>query len=236
MHDSAELRELLKRSIVREGIRHVVESGTHEGLGSTRFLAEVFAEVSPPRSFVTIEANWRSWRRARRNLRRFPFVQVLWGESLDTREAIEFVESDDCLRHHARYPNVFIDETDDPVGFYVRELRGGLGGVPRDLRHRLLMKFHRLVFYRGERLLARCLDAVRDENPLIVLDSAGGVGWLEFSTVLASMEGRPYVVLLDDVHHVKHFRSLAHVRRDPSFEMLGVDEAHGWLLARHEAN
>jgi len=32
---------------------------------------------------------------------------------------------------------------------------------------------------------------------------------------------------------VKHYRSLEHVRRDPSFEIIGLDEHHGWMLARH---
>jgi predicted O-methyltransferase YrrM len=63
MHDSAELRHLLRDVIVRRGIRHVVETGTHEGVGSTRFVAESFPPDAGIRTFVTIEAGWKSWRR-----------------------------------------------------------------------------------------------------------------------------------------------------------------------------
>ena len=87
--------------------------------------------------------------------------------------------------------------------------------------------------YGGEGLLAKFLLEVRDANPLVLLDSAGGTGWLEFTALRQTMGDRPYVLLLDDVHHVKHYRSLEHVRRDPSFEIIALDEHHGWMLARH---
>jgi hypothetical protein len=89
----------------------------------------------------------------------------------------------------------------------------------------------RRLRYAGEGLLAKSLVHVRDANPLVLLDSAGGTGWLEFTTLRETMADRPYVLLLDDVHHVKHYRSLEHVRRDATFEILGLDERHGWLLA-----
>ena len=132
MHDSTDLRRLLRDVIVRHDIRHVVETGTHEGLGSTRFVAESFPPDAEIRSFVTIEAGWKSWRRARRNLRGYSFVTPVWGHTLALRSAIDFVEHDECILHHERYPDVFIDDVDDPVGFYKRELERGLDGTPRD--------------------------------------------------------------------------------------------------------
>ena len=233
MHDSPRLRELLAKSIARDRIRHVLETGTHEGLGSTRFLAETFAAVAVPRSFVTIEANWRYWRRARRNLWKFSFVQPLWGATLDVAAAIAFVQSDDVLKNHERYPDIFIDDVEDPIGLYVRELRGELGELPHDVRRRLLMRLQSWLYYRGERLLEKHLRRLRGAMPLVVLDSAGGVGLLEFQTLITTMAEHPYLLLLDDIHHVKHFRSLAHIREDPSFEIIGLDESHGWVLARH---
>ena len=96
------------------------------------------------------------------------------------------------------------------------------------------LKIDRRRRYAGENLLAKSLERVRDERPLVVLDSAGGTGWLEFTTLRETMGARPYVLLLDDVHHLKHFRSLQHVRRDGAFEILGLDEMHGWMLALHK--
>src|SRR5215471_19085326 len=203
MHESEQLSALLRELIRREPIEHVVETGTFEGLGSTRFLAEAFADTTLPTSFVTIEASWRSWRRAKRNLRRFPFVQPLWGHSLEPRQAREFVEQDDVIRHHEQYPDVFIDDVDDPIAFYTRELSGELAGrlpIFRRLQRAIDRSFH----YAGDELLARSLRRVAHTNPLVVLDSAGGSGWLEFSVLMQTMRERTFRLLLDDVHHLKH--------------------------------
>jgi len=232
MHESPELCALLRETIRRDPIQHVIETGTFEGRGSTRFLAEAFADTVLPTSFVTIEASWRSWRRAKRNLRRFPFVQPLWGHSLEPRQAREFVEQDECIRHHERYPDIFIDDVDDPVAFYTRELNGELAGRLRVFR-RLQRAIDRSLHYAGDELLVRSLRRVAHDNPLVVLDSAGGSGWLEFGVLMQTMRDRRFLLLLDDVHHLKHFRSLASVRRDPAFEILALDERDGWLLARH---
>ena len=152
---------------------------------------------------------------------------------MELRRAIAFVESDEFIRCHDRHPDIFIDDVDDPVGFYSRELRGELsGGTPRELQ-RFVYLVDRALRYSGENLLGKSLERVRNANPLVILDSSGGVGWLEFTLLRETMERRPFVLLLDDIHHVKHFRSFQHVRADPAFEILGFDERHGWMLAKH---
>jgi hypothetical protein len=47
------------------------------------------------------------------------------------------------------------------------------------------------------------------------------------------MGNAEYMLLLDDVHHLKHFRSLRDIRINKSFEILALNLEHGWLLARH---
>jgi hypothetical protein len=233
MVDDSGLAPVLARVIAESGISHVVETGTYLGTGSTRMLAAAFPIDRPPESFITIEANWSSWCAARDNLAAFPFVTVLWGRTIRRRAALEFVRTDDALRHHERWPDVFIDDTKHPVKSYSRELRGRLGGRPRGLR--LMARFgrDRLRCFSGEDLLARSLLAVRERRPLILLDSAGGIGWLEFQTVLREMGATAYTIVLDDTHHVKHFRSLAHIRGDAAFTILNESEEHGWVVARH---
>ena len=65
------------------------------------------------------------------------------------------------------------------------------------------------------------------------MDSAGGIGFLEFTILLRVMRNRPYSLLLDDINHIKHFRSYEHIRKDRRFTILGLDESRGWLFARH---
>jgi hypothetical protein len=233
MADDSGLGPVLARVVSESAVTHVVETGTYLGTGSTRMLAAAFASGRPPKSFITIEANWSSWRAALGNLAAFPFVTVLWGRTMSRRAALEFVRSDDVLRHHERWPDVFIDDTRHPVRSYSRELRGRLGGRPRGLVSTVRFARDRLRHYSGDDLLIRSLRSVREQRPLILLDSAGGIGWLEFQTVLREMGSAPYTIVLDDTHHVKHFRSLAHIRGDPTFTILAESAEHGWVVARH---
>ena len=228
------LRDLLVDITRRTPISHILESGTHVGLGSTKFIAEIFgAQSPPPKRFVTIEANHRSWHQAKKNLETFPFVTPVWGLSTSRQEGLRFIQSDPVLLNHHEYPDVFIDDVQDPIDFYSREIAGGLGGGRNPLE-----KIRRLVdrprYYEGENLLAKWLGAFRSYKPLVVLDSAGGVGYLEFSTVEQHMSGHPYFLLLDDICHVKHFRSYEYIHNNSKFAVIGENKDAGWLLAKYQ--
>jgi hypothetical protein len=235
MIDDDGLRKALIEINRQSPITHILETGTNVGLGSTRFIAEILrSQYSPPCQFVTIEANHHSWRQARENLKRFPFVQALWGLSTSREEALRFVGSDPALKDHHKYPNIFIDDVRDPVAFYSSEIAGRLGGGSRNPVEKVLEIADRPRFYAGEGLLAKWLEEFKSYAPLIVLDSAGGVGFLEFNTVLRVMTDHRYHLLLDDICHLKHFRSYEHVYQDPNFEVTAESKEAGWLLARYQ--
>jgi hypothetical protein len=231
MHEDTELRQLLQNVIREKKFTHVLESGTYLGLGSTRFVAEAFPIESPPKLFVTLEASWKNWRQAKTNLARFPFCRPVWGLTVKRDEALKFVYDDEFLKNHQKYEDVFIDDLTDPVAFYANELSGRLGQAGSQPGWR--EKLDRIFRWAGEDLLRRYLVQFHNQSPLIILDSAGGIGFLEFSTLLKTMGASPYTVLLDDVHHIKHFRSREHIRKDPAFRIIGSDDVHGWLLAQH---
>lgn len=230
MAADARLRAMLREAVQAHDVNVALETGTYLGEGSSAMLADVLTAQPSPR-LVTIEADWHFWRQARTNLEPYGFVECLWGRSVPIDEAISFMEEDDALHRHDQYPDVFIDDLDDPLAFYTRECRGEFvrsadSQDPAYVRDRA-------VHYQGDDLLRRCLEELRDDRPLILLDSAGGIGWLEFQTTRLVMGDSPYLLLLDDVHHLKHFRSLQAVRDAPDFELLGLDESAGWALARH---
>jgi hypothetical protein len=232
MQGGEELRLLLKRTLDTERITHVLESGTYLGLGSTTWIAESFAASRSPDVFVTIEINWQNWRQARLNLRRFSFVRPLWGRTVTAKAALHFLENDNLLRNPDQYPEIFIDRG-DPLRLYREEVLGGNERVLDGPRILLRFVFDRFFSYAGEGLLEKYLVRFQMTNPLIILDSAGGIGFLEFSIVRSVMRRRPYLLLLDDINHLKHFRSYEQIKKDPKFSILGLDESRGWLLARH---
>jgi hypothetical protein len=231
------LKNLVRDLIREESVTHVIETGTYLGLGSTTFLAESFAENGFPETFITIEANWSSWRQARKNLARFPFVTPQWGKSVSTEEALSFIRTDEMLLNQKDYDEVYIDNTEDPVAFYSNEIMGKLGtesgGLIGSVWARLGQKLDLRFHYQGENLLRRYLSRFSSQKPLIVLDSAGGIGFLEFNIVQQIMTDKTYTILLDDVHHIKHYRSALSIRSDPSFRVIGSDQENGWMLAKH---
>src|SRR5205807_5789775 len=114
------------------------------------------------------------------------------------------------IRHHERYPDIFIDDVEDPVRFYTKELRGELATARMGPRRQALRAVDRWLRYGGEGLLAKFLLEVRDANPLVLLESAGGTAWLEFTALRQKMGDRPFVLLLDEVQNWKHSRCIEH--------------------------
>ncbi len=225
MRDDPVLTGQLRRLIALAGIDVVVETGTYLGTGSTRFIAGCFSATALPKRFVTMEVNFSNWCHAKNNLRAFPFVECRWGCSIALETALRFLDADEMLHDHASHPGIYVDDTDDPVAFYKKELRGQIG-FAGDVG---LEEGARALLWDGEDLLSRLLAVHRGHRPLIVLDSAGGIGLLEFQTVLRAMGEKPFFLLLDDTHHIKHHRSLKYARMSPRFDI--ITEGSGWALA-----
>jgi hypothetical protein len=217
MEDHPELRALLDRIIKDTPIEVAIETGTYLGTGSTRFIADAFVRVREPTVFYTIEANHEAAMTARKNLAPYAFVVPIWGSSVDNHVAEQWLKQDEALAHPERYPDIWTDHMSNAVEHYAAEVRGSV-----DLRDR--------PEWAGERMLEKLLAEHRDDRPLVILDSAGGIGQLEFDITLREMQGKPYHLLLDDVGHVKHFRSLAYMREHPEqFTILGAESK--WALA-----
>jgi len=186
-----------------------IETGTYLGTGSTKFIAEAFQRTWPPKVFYTIEVDHNAAMQARVNLARFPFVCPLWGSSVDIEQAAEWLENDSVLQTPYAYPDIWIDHIDEAnsAKHYAAEMRGSSA-----------MAGH--SDWAGEDLLRKLLDQHIHSQPLVILDSAGGIGWLEFQIMLETLAGHRYFVLLDDVQHVKHFRSLDYIKGSDEFVIL----------------
>ena len=186
----------------------IIETGTYLGTGSTKMLASL-----KPKKLYTIECSYKNYSQAKENLKDFPFVECLHGLSVDSQEAIKFMERNPQIFED----DVFIDDA-NPMEFYTNELMGMLNGGER-------------VEGMRENILSELLPKVADDNPLVLLDSAGGIGLFEFFMVREIMGDKPYILVLDDTHHVKHHRSKIIIQKDPSFQIVYNDDIHGRLIA-----
>lgn len=223
MGEDPVLTAALTKLIAEEGINVAIETGTYLGLGSTRFIADCLVAAHPrehlgEKTFITIEASKAHWRQAVVNLIRYPFMKCVWGTTVDIEAAAAFMANDDMLVNHQNYQGIYIDTLDDPVGAYGRELRG-------------MFNSNEPIPDNQQGLLQRYLLKHGDDEPLIILDSAGGIGLLEFNIVTETMAGRTFHLLLDDTHHVKHYRSLQAVEADLDFRI--VAKGYSWVLASY---
>lgn len=211
----------MEEKLRSHSISTVIETGTFDGTGSTKFLANLFTRLNmPPRAFYTIEVDFNFYLMAKVHLMDYPFVTPLWGCSVDIEQAADWMQRDDMLLHPDVYPEIYIDHTADAIKQYTQEVRGSSA-------HRQRPE------WAGEGLLAKLLEQHKFDQPLIVLDSAGGIGLLEFEIVQDIMGLQPYWLLLDDVHHIKHYRSLQRIKNDLDFDVL-ISSTDKWAFGVYD--
>lgn len=223
-----DLEGLLVR-LARQPIQVIIETGTYNGLGSTKFIAEAFSHCSTLSKFYTCEVNYNIFNEAVKNLQPFSFIHCKYGSSVDLKEALDFVQNDTAIIDHQQFPDIFIDSVDDPVAFYSKELKGHLLNSSSGI----WSWFKKITRAKESNLLKNLITENIDRNLFLVLDSAGGIGFLEFRIVLEQLAEKSYWVLMDDIHHLKHFRSYQYIQDHKDFEVLGSSPAHGWALAKH---
>lgn len=188
----------------------IIETGTYTGEGSTRMISEIFKN-SNIEKFCTIEINRDFYIKAKINLKKYDFVEILNGLSLEVEECIKFIEDDDFIKNHHLNDEIYIDNLENPIKFYTDEINR----IDKDTEQNLLEKLIKENI--GKRLF-------------IVLDSAGGIGYLEFNKVMALLKDKKYYLLLDDIHHIKHFRSYEYIMNNEDFKVISLNYDKGWLL------
>ncbi|MEO7306363.1 MAG: hypothetical protein ABIR78_15055 [Ferruginibacter sp.] len=223
--------------INKNDISYIVESGTYMGTGSTRTISDILVKTKKNiKKFYTIEVDNAFFRKAKKNLKKYLFVEPIWGISIDPEEAIQFVNSDDAIMNHEKYPDVFIDTLNNPVEFYTNEIRGQFSRT--SLKPNLWDKIFKQRALSEEKfrtnVFSELLPKIKDTNPIILLDSAGGIGLLEFNTVLKYMSNNKFIIILDDIHHLKHFRSLAYIENSPNFIIINKSIQDGWVIASYQ--
>jgi hypothetical protein len=151
----------------------VIETGTYEGMGTTEMVRQAISQTDQETPVFTIEAHRENFRKAKDNLDIYENISVVYGFSVGKEEALNFIGSDLILKEHDRFPEVHIDGGQDPSGYYKFEINSFFADAP-DIK---------------ENLLEELIDVHRESLPLFILDSCGGIGYLEFTKIEKLMEG-----------------------------------------------
>lgn len=209
--DGGEFRQAVKDLILeREPIR-VIETGTYHGTGSTRALIDGLEAAGGDYTLLTIEVNPGHHGIAQMNLAGYSRVQLLNGLSIPRRLLPSDLDTRTMIES-LRSSDVYVDHGEA----------------------------ERLQLYRGEvsfdvpdDLLGKAMASFSGAPDLLLLDSAGHLGFIEFNYALSLLRS-PCLIVLDDTRHIKHYKSLQLMKRDPRFEILKEsDERFGFCIAEY---
>ena len=194
----------------------LVETGAYLGEGTTRVIADALRQLDITEAqFHSIEINHHHLAQARRNLARNGLasaVHLHHGVSVPRGLLPSLEEIERCTVREIDENDLFVDHREhERATLYFKET--DFHGVPDDLLGRVLRQFN-------------------GRPDFVLLDSGGHMGNVEFNYLLSQLEG-PCWIALDDVHHIKHRRSLRQIQADPRFEIrLESNEKFGFCIAR----
>jgi hypothetical protein len=199
--------ETIKKLIKENEIEEVIETGTFNGLGSTMVFAKIGIKIQ------TIESCLASFFAAKENLKDYPNVILHHAASLKIDEMVDFIEKDDFyFSQEIKDKNISIDGGEqDPKEFYKREVNGFDFSAPPE-----------------EDVLFNLIN--NSKKQLVFLDSAGGVGFLEFKKFMSLPEDfkKNKVLVLDDVSHIKHYRSILFLKEAGHNVSVSEDKRFGY--------
>jgi hypothetical protein len=176
-------------------IESIVETGTYDGMGSSQLLA------STGLPFDTIECHGMNFIAAKVNLEKFKNTRVHHAYSLKLDEMLEFIKEDEWTNNPEQMVKLGVKfDHENPRWYYKHELTDVVSKPPQE---NVLMSL-----------------ITNPESQLIFLDSSGGVGLLEFQKVreLPKEILNEKLIMLDDINHIKHYRSLQWMKENCKVE------------------
>jgi len=213
----------LENLIGQENITTVIETGGYIGLGSTTIIANAL-KAQKDTMFLSIEVSPECIEDAKINLQRLELdhkvrhinalsiPRSLEPEPADIEELV--VGHVNELREMGIAVEVEFDEIDRTMYYYLESAHHA--DVPDD----------------GLKTAFTILKKHQRRPELILLDSAGHLGFIEFQYLISLLRNTCYIAL-DDVFHIKHIDTFCAMKGDPRFDIraLGM-EKNGYLIAK----
>ena len=206
VQNNSEFEHMLRQIIRQTKPGFIVETGTYLGQGTTRIISSALRENGLMQTkFYSVECNPEHHRQALDNLGKaglLPFVKPLLGVSVPRSLLPDAQAIREATIENAS-GEIFVDHHEENrIQLYLSETDHP--ELPDDL-------------------LGQCLRECDGRPGLLLLDSAGHMGNVEFNYVLKLLRGPTYIAL-DDIRHVKHARSVEQMKADPRFQMLAITE------------
>jgi hypothetical protein len=207
--DGATVSESFQKAITdiiaANGFTRIIETGTYHGTGTTRAVLEGLRRHGKPFEFYSIEVNPTNYRIAQGNLGTQRGLHLVNGLSIDRALLPQTVQ--------------FTDYPDDVIV---------------DFKPAVREKSYLLecAFDVKDNCLLECLECLEYSPEVVILDSAGHIGTLEFEYLMAHVQDNFYLCL-DDTLHVKHYKTAQKIRSDDRFRIAWeTSDKFGSLIAK----
>ncbi|REJ84534.1 MAG: hypothetical protein DWQ44_08960 [Bacteroidetes bacterium] len=196
----SDLKQKIFQMVTQEKPMRILETGTYLGTGSTRAFVDAAISSGHSLQFHTIEVNEGHFELARKNLSdallNFKCSFYMWN-GLSVPASLIPSEID------VDFPESVITDSFDE-SFYHNEI---VGFIQDDC-------------------ISKAILAMGGFPDMILLDSAGHMGTIEFCHLMSLHDGiTPFTLILDDTMHRKHYKTMELVRKDKSFKILHESES-----------
>lgn len=209
---SKELRNIIKKIKPKK----IIETGTYLGTGTTSIIANAIHENKlKDCSFYSIEVNPEYHKKAFENLKKnnlLPHVTLLNGLSVPRKILPSLEEIEQKCVKNISFKNIFVDHEEEMrTTNYYKETN--FKNVPDDI-------------------ISICLEYCSYVPDLILLDSAGHMGNVEFNYIIKKLK-KNCIIALDDIYHIKHHQSFLQILADKRFEVIvSSKEKFGFCITR----
>lgn len=194
--------DAITKIIADNKLTRIIETGTYLGTGTTQAVWRGLEQnKAEHKTFVSIEVNPDNYFHAVRN-NRGRKIDFLMGlsiprESLPKRNEITFEGYDD---------SIIVDHNES---------------------NRAKLYYQETAHNVPDRMLDQALVLTAFYPNMVILDSGGHVGMLEFDYLMSKVKGDFYIAL-DDTNHVKHFDTVKKIATDDRFTLtFQTDEKFG---------
>jgi glycosyltransferase involved in cell wall biosynthesis/GT2 family glycosyltransferase/tetratricopeptide (TPR) repeat protein/ADP-heptose:LPS heptosyltransferase len=200
--------------------KKIIETGTYLGNGSTTIIASTLKKLKIDDAvFNTIEVNPTFYQQAYYNLSNkclIDKVKMHRGLSIPRDLLPNWNKIEETCIRNIEFKDIFIDhDENERVNKYFQETH-----FPEE----------------KDNVLGDCLNEFNYKPDVILLDSAGHIGYIEFTYGLNLLQG-PCYFILDDIYHIKHRKSLELISNDSRFNILVLSkEKFGFLIALFSPN
>lgn len=191
---------------------NAIETGTFKGTGTTKIILD---RRSPGCVLYSIEVNPSNHAIAKCNLQSYFDLKLILGNTLPKC----LIPSIDSIRKYVSrheeldiYCDYDTSASDKLISRYTKEMNYD---VPYDM-------------------LGNALKKCSLRPGLIVLDSCGHIGFIEFLYTIYMLRGSSYIAF-DDVNHIKHFESFRYaMMHSEMFEFVASGkEKTGWAIVKY---